>query len=83
LKLKKALLSAPGESELIKEFLTECDPTDGTVSFVDIKILVFNEDLVTLNIQRNTTAMEVYNLLAQVCTVCTVPYRYLPRGRLC
>jgi hypothetical protein len=47
------------------------------VSYVDIKILVFNDDLVTLNIQRNTTAMEVYNLLAQVQSVIlsfSVPY---------
>jgi hypothetical protein len=59
-----------GESELIKDFLTETDTADGTVSFVDIKILVFNDELVTLNIQRNTTAMEIYNLLAQVAAIC-------------
>ena len=46
------------------------------MSYVDIKIIVFNEDLVTLSIQRNTTAMEIYNLLAQVGAVAFM-YRYL------
>jgi len=54
-----------GESELMKEFLTETDKTGGSSTCVDIKVLVLNEELITLNIRRNTTAMEVFNLAVQ------------------
>jgi len=54
-----------GESDIMKEFLTETDKTGTSTTTVDIKVLVMKEDLVTINIRRNTTAMEVFNLVAQ------------------
>ncbi|XP_023329887.1 sorting nexin-27 [Eurytemora carolleeae] len=54
-----------GESDLMKEFLTETDKTGTATTSVDIKVLVLNDELVTLTIRRNTTAMEVFNLVCQ------------------
>jgi len=54
-----------GESDIMKEFLTETDKTGASTTCVDIKVLVMKDQVVTLTIRRNTTAMEIFNLVAQ------------------
>jgi len=54
-----------GEGEIMQDFLTETEEEIGTTPLVDIKVLVMNEDVITINIKRNSTAADVYNIVAE------------------
>lgn len=56
---------AIGEGEIMQDFLTETEEEIGTTPLVDLKVLVMNEEVVTVNVKRNSVAAEVFGLVAE------------------
>ncbi|TRY67128.1 hypothetical protein TCAL_09235 [Tigriopus californicus] len=52
------------ESELMQEFLTETEDEIGNFPLVDLKVMLPNKDVVTVQARRNSSSADVYRLVA-------------------
>ena len=53
------------ESEIIQDFLTESEEDITSSPLVELKVMVMNEQIVSIKTKRNATATEVYKLVVQ------------------
>jgi len=53
------------DSETLQEFLTEHEDDISTSPLIDLKVLVLDEQVVCIKAKRNSTAEEVYRIVAQ------------------
>lgn len=53
------------DSEIMQDFLTEHEDDISTSPLVDIKVIVLDEQIVSVKAKRNSTAEEVYRVVAQ------------------
>ena len=53
------------ESEILQDFLTEHEEDISTSPLVDIKVVVLDDEIVSVKAKRNSTAEEVYRVVAQ------------------
>ena len=53
------------ESDIIQDFLTESEEDITSSPLVELKVMVMNEQIVSIKTKRNATATEVYKLVVQ------------------
>lgn len=53
------------ESEIIQDFLTESEEDITSTPLVELKVIVMNEQIVSVKTKRNASTSEVYKLVAQ------------------
>ena len=53
------------ESEVIQDFLTESEEDISASPIVDLKVLIMNEQIISIKTKRNANANEVFKLVAQ------------------
>ncbi len=52
------------ESDLVQEFLTESEEEIGSQPLVDLKVMLPNKEVLTVQVRRNTSSSDVFRLVA-------------------